>query len=576
VAGVGGFRGWPGRYRAWRGRSISNQVTAAAVTIALAVAAVFGITAYVAVSVLVSRGVSAGLEGQAQLVEQKLLLDVELTARDLEDLSENSFIANGLVDSHGRDTYLLPFLREHKVPTTAATALVLCDFRGVPIASNVEVPAGLFETVRGPREVLATLRPHAEVARHRDTVAIAVSQPVVFPPTAQVEGVMMVLLDVPRLLEAATAWLAPDTVATLTVNEIAVGGPRAASPQVAEVTRRLALSGPFSGIEVELQLARREPGSVIGWIGFAFLAIAVTTALVVFFGASAMARRLTSPIEALSRAAERVSVGSPVAITEGVGRSDEVGTLARTISGMLAKLRVSHEELERRVDELRRREAELERYSRTQAVLLQEVNHRVKNNLSAIIGLLSVEEAKASNRSDEVVTRVLGEMERRIRSLDTVHSLLSRVEWRPLPLHDLCGRLLQTTLGTATGVEPSVRVEESPVLVDSAQAHALALVLNELATNTLKYGRSDDGRADVELAIAAEGEEIALTYRDRGCGFPGAVVALEPSSLGTGLNLVRGIVEGDLGGSLRLASDRGAVAVLRFGRVVSQGLGDSP
>jgi two-component sensor histidine kinase len=556
--------GWLLRYRAWRGRSISNQIMLAAVTIALAVAAAFGITSYAAVRVLVTRSISAGLEAQAHLVEQKLLLDVDLTVRDLEDLAGNSFVANGLVDSQGRDTYLLPFLHEHKVPTGAAAGLVLCDFKGRPIAANVELTPALLGEARGPREVLATSEPYAEVVDHRGGVRVVVSHPVIFPPTGQVEGVMVVLLDVSLLLEAAMAFLGSDGVAALTVSGRAVQGPRGPPPPGAGLTRRLALPGPLDGIPVTLQLARRDPRTPLFWIGVGFLAVAAATVLAVLLAANAMTRRLTGPIQALSHAAGQVSAGGQLEITEGLGRSDEVGTLASALGGMLKKLRASNEELQQRVRELGSREGELERYSKTQAVLLREVNHRVKNNLSAIIGLLRVEEGKATARHDEAVVAVLRDLEGRIRSLDTVHSLLSGVEWRPLPLDGLCQQLIRSVLSGSGGVEPSLRVEPSPALVESGQAHALALVLNELATNTLKHGRSEDGKVEVGVAIAAVGPELTLTYRDGGPGFPAAAAAFEPAAIGTGLQLVRGIVEGNLGGSLRLLNDRGAVAVLRF------------
>jgi two-component system, sensor histidine kinase PdtaS len=330
------------------------------------------------------------------------------------------------------------------------------------------------------------------------------------------------------------------------------------------VTRQLGLPGPLRDIPVTVRLARGDSGAPLRWIGVAFLAIAAATVLAVLLAAHTMAQRLTSPIHALSRAAEQVSAGGRLVITEGVGRSDEVGTLATALDGMLAKLRASHEELEERVRELRRREEELERYSRTQQVLLREVNHRVKNNLSAIIGLLHVEEEGAAARRDGAVAGVLREVERRIRSLDTVHSLLSEMEWRPLPLEGLCQSLLRSILGNSGEGEPSLRIQASPVLVDSGQAHALALVLNELATNSLKYGRSEGGQVEVEVEIAAVGSDIALTYRDRGRGFSAAAAALEPASIGTGLQLVRGIAETNLGGALRLVNDHGAVVILRF------------
>jgi two-component sensor histidine kinase/HAMP domain-containing protein len=558
------------RLRAWRARSLSNQITVVAVSLALAVASVFGAVSFVAVRALIAQNIAAGLEGQARLAQQKMVLDLELLVRDLEDLSENSFIANGLVDSLGRDTYLLPFLREHRLPVQAGVALVLCDYKGKPIASNMNTPPTLIGAMLGPRDVLATQRSHAEVVNGPAGVQILVSHPVVFPPTGQTEGVIVMVLDAEMLLADASAILGAETATGLAVNGMAVGGGAAAVAEVpGGVTLRLALPGPLDAMNVRLSVGRHgEPWAPLRWAALLYALFGIATVVIVFRSSRLMASRVAAPLLSLTSAASRVASGGEIEMSAAVGRSDEVGTLALALADMLGKLKASHAELEGRVRErtaaLQGREQELERYARTQEVLLREVNHRVKNNLAAIIGVLHLEEGQASSRHDDAVGRILREMESRIRSLATVHAQLSGVEWRPLPLADLCHRLLRSSLGEAGRATPDLRVSTSAVRVDSAQAHNLALVLNELATNTLKYGRAADGSGRVAVEIGTDGGEIVLTYRDAGAGFPPAILGLAPENLGTGLQLIRGIVESSLGGSLQLANDGGAVTTLRF------------
>jgi two-component sensor histidine kinase/HAMP domain-containing protein len=303
------------------------------------------------------------------------------------------------------------------------------------------------------------------------------------------------------------------------------------------------------------------------WVALLYLLVGGATVVIVVRASRAMARRLAGPIEALSRTAAEVAEGGEPELPSPEDGAAEVNALTSAIAAMLGKLRAAREDLEARVRdrtaELQRRERELARYAETQAVLLREVNHRVKNNLSAIIGVLHLEEGRAITRHEGAVAEILQEMESRIRSLATVHALLSGVEWQPLPLHELCQRLLRSSLGEARE-PPTLRVESSSVRVDAGRAHNLALVLNELATNTLKYGRPAEGPIEVDVAIAVAGEEVQLTYRDHGPGFPGPVVEFAPAAAGTGLQLIRGIVESSLAGTLELSNDGGAVTVIRF------------
>ncbi|MDH5299514.1 MAG: PAS domain S-box protein, partial [Desulfobulbaceae bacterium] len=99
--------------------------------------------------------------------------------------------------------------------------------------------------------------------------------------------------------------------------------------------------------------------------------------------------------------------------------------------------------LGRDITERKKAEEKLREYAVTQEVLLREVNHRVKNNLAAIISMLHKEEDRAKSDGMTDSLSLPHDLEGRIRGLSTVHSLLTEHAWRPLPLAELCERVAQ-------------------------------------------------------------------------------------------------------------------------------------
>jgi two-component sensor histidine kinase len=114
----------------------------------------------------------------------------------------------------------------------------------------------------------------------------------------------------------------------------------------------------------------------------------------------------------------------------------------------------------------------------------------------------------------------------------------------------------------------------SPVRVTPDQAHNLALVINELATNTIQHtlpGRStarisvrialeDDGLASHAIGLASHA--VLFEYRDDGPGYPEDVLQLERHAVG--FDLIQNLTRQSLRGELSLHNDEGAVAVIRF------------
>jgi two-component sensor histidine kinase/putative methionine-R-sulfoxide reductase with GAF domain len=181
-------------------------------------------------------------------------------------------------------------------------------------------------------------------------------------------------------------------------------------------------------------------------------------------------------------------------------------------------------------------------------VLAQEIHHRVKNNLQTVASLLRLQA-----RTDGVDARkALSDSVNRILAIAAVHEVLTERRDEDVELDELLDRLramLVQGLGTPKTVEASLE----PVSLGGNQATALALVFSELLQNALEHG----GDA-VRVELARRDGEVVLSIADDGGGLEG-----EPAS-GTGLSIVRALVQDELGGRLALESEGGLRAEVVF------------
>jgi len=203
----------------------------------------------------------------------------------------------------------------------------------------------------------------------------------------------------------------------------------------------------------------------------------------------------------------------------------------------------------------------------TKAVLLREVNHRVKNNLTSIIGLLYAKRRHQSFRDQEPYQTILSDLIGQIQGLATVHSMLSATAWSPLRLSELAWQVIHASLNVLpSGQRLSTRVPDELVRVTPRQANGLALVINELVTNTIKYGLPASGAGQIHVSIGQESQDgvqtVLFEYRDNGPGYPESVARREKRSVG--LYLIETLVRDELQGTLDLYNDDGAVTQIRF------------
>jgi len=195
-------------------------------------------------------------------------------------------------------------------------------------------------------------------------------------------------------------------------------------------------------------------------------------------------------------------------------------------------------------------------------VLLQEVHHRVKNNLAVIVSLLGMKAGAIENAEAQ---QSLEDSQQRVRSIALIHEQLYDTEHLDrINFAEYVQQLVQE-LASVYGVRArqiSIRVTADPIQMGIHRAVPCALILNELVTNSLKHAfpGTRTGEVGVTLRKAGPGQ-IELRVEDNGVGCPRMAPARNGNSLG--LRIVE-ILTKQLEASLEQGDGEGTRFVLRF------------
>jgi two-component sensor histidine kinase len=209
-----------------------------------------------------------------------------------------------------------------------------------------------------------------------------------------------------------------------------------------------------------------------------------------------------------------------------------------------------------RTDEVRK-EQEL----KIKSAMIQEVHHRVKNNLQTIAVLLRMQASRTRSRAAKESLR---QSVARVLSMAVVHEFLSRGDTSDIQIRDVCNRIAGEV---ATGmIDPKkkvrIDVEGESFALPAQQATSCALALNELLQNAVEHGFAgrDEGAIDVRLSENADCMIIEIA--DDGVGLPHDFDLEKTSSLG--LQIVQTLVRDDLRGQLELRNGAGVTARISF------------
>jgi len=243
--------------------------------------------------------------------------------------------------------------------------------------------------------------------------------------------------------------------------------------------------------------------------------------------------------------------------------------------------------LVRDVTDLRRRD----RLLLGKDVAIREVHHRVKNNLQTISSLLRLQ-ARRLPKGDG--RHALEEAERRVRSIAVVHEILSRDTTDEVDFNDILPSLVRMAEDLSSATVPAQVTWSGEAGEMGAQvATPLAVALNELMQNAVEHAfvlpaghgaehhhlvpaevgaqpplgaEVTTGRAKehdqppeprVHVSLSRAGDQLAVQVRDNGSGLPEGFSIEATTSLG--LSIVRGLVNSQLGGTIKMFNDGGTV-----------------
>lgn len=214
--------------------------------------------------------------------------------------------------------------------------------------------------------------------------------------------------------------------------------------------------------------------------------------------------------------------------------------------------------------EVRQRELEL----RVKATMIQEIHHRIKNNLQTLAALLRMQSRRVTSQE---AREALGEGVGRILSMAVVHEFLSREEGRIINIRDVAQRILtQTGQGMMDSEKEIVLKLTGPSLyLPAKQATACALIINELVQNAMEHGYEWRRTGQIDVILEDKGDRVGIRISDDGRGLPDSFNPRSGESLG--LEIVRRLVEDDLRGTFDLRDEGGVSATVVFPKPVLGG-----
>lgn len=152
-------------------------------------------------------------------------------------------------------------------------------------------------------------------------------------------------------------------------------------------------------------------------------------------------------------------------------------------------------------------------------LLLNEIHHRVKNNLTVISSLLQLEEIKSDNKETK---EILTSSQNRIKSTALVHQFLyqndsiANIQFKEY-LEEFISQVSQSLI---TDVEVITNIIGDQFNLDIEQAIPCGLIINELYTNSIKHAFKGIDSPSITITLHCTNNNVSITYEDNGIGIP--------------------------------------------------------
>jgi PAS domain S-box-containing protein len=208
-------------------------------------------------------------------------------------------------------------------------------------------------------------------------------------------------------------------------------------------------------------------------------------------------------------------------------------------------------------------EEELKKSLREKDVLLQEVHHRVKNNLQILSSLFDLRSIRTKNKES---IRLFKDARVKIHTIALIYTHIYKIEGfdkvnAKKYINELIGYLSQIYMTHMKSILTEISCEE--FTLPMKQAVPFALVLNELISNCYKhaFGEKDEGKVEV-IARKHKGSKVIISVKDNGSGMPEEIDFQEANTLG--MKLVHILVRDQLKGDIHITGNGGTEVSFEF------------
>ncbi len=224
-----------------------------------------------------------------------------------------------------------------------------------------------------------------------------------------------------------------------------------------------------------------------------------------------------------------------------------------------------YSEVQRELEERSKAEQRIKKSLKEKEILLQEVHHRVKNNLQIMSSLMKLQ---SKYIQDPKILEIFKESENRIKSMAIVHSkLYNTQDYERVDFGDYVKSLTEnfrTTYGTRLQ-NIKIIIDISKIELNIDTAIPCGLIINELVSNAIKYAFPENSFGEIYISMNHVNETYTLIVRDNGVGMKTGINIKKPDSLG--LQLVK-LLTGQLTGSVEITNSNGTEFKIIFNEAV--------
>jgi PAS domain S-box-containing protein len=217
--------------------------------------------------------------------------------------------------------------------------------------------------------------------------------------------------------------------------------------------------------------------------------------------------------------------------------------------------------------ERRRVEESIKESLNEKEILLQEIHHRVKNNMQIISSLMSLQ---SRYLNDETASDVFKESQNRVKSMAIIHEKLYESESLDrINLKKYINSLLSNLISSymSSSGEINIHTELQDVYLNMDTSIPVGLILNELITNSFKHAFPHKVSGEIHILMELDLDEILLTVKDNGVGIPEGLDLKTVESLG--LLLVNSLIN-QINGTIEIENKNGAIFRLKFKEIKPQ------